>query len=138
MTVCHRPTPLLLLVPSHTAKRTPLTHSAAASLPTILISECVLAYIPSHSTAALLRWAAATFPSVAHIDYEPVRCVFVRACVRACVTSCVFVGTGAHARSPKRRGSLKSSSVFRSLQMSRETKSANRSLLAYGCAGRSA
>jgi hypothetical protein len=91
MTVCHRPTPLLLLVPSHTAKRTPLTHSAAASLPTILISECVLAYIPSHSTAALLRWAAATFPSVAHIDYEPVRCVCVRACVRACVRDFVCI-----------------------------------------------
>jgi tRNA wybutosine-synthesizing protein 4 len=44
-----------------------------ATLPTLVISECVLIYIAAESGDALLRWFASTFANSAVVTYEQIR-----------------------------------------------------------------
>ena len=42
------------------------------SFPTIFIAECVLVYMTSESSSALIRWIADKFPTVFFVNYEQV------------------------------------------------------------------
>ena len=42
------------------------------SLPTIFLAECVLVYMASESSSALVRWIADKFPTVFFVNYEQV------------------------------------------------------------------
>lgn len=42
------------------------------SFPTIFIAECVLVYMTSESSSALIHWIADKFPTVFFVNYEQV------------------------------------------------------------------
>lgn len=44
----------------------------ASSLPTLLLSECVLVYMTPSQSSNLVRWAAGTFHTAMFINYEQV------------------------------------------------------------------
>lgn len=50
----------------------PLTFCHFPSLPTVLLSECVLVYMTTSQSSNLVRWAAETFHTAMFINYEQV------------------------------------------------------------------
>ena len=44
------------------------------SLPTLVITECVLVYLPSDVSNSIVRWAGATFQSCLFINFEQASC----------------------------------------------------------------
>ncbi|XP_063679498.1 leucine carboxyl methyltransferase 1-like [Bolinopsis microptera] len=41
------------------------------TLPTLVLTECVLCYMPAQSSAHLISWASTTFPNSLFLNYEP-------------------------------------------------------------------
>lgn len=58
----------LLSPPASADGREPLLDP---SLPTLLLAECVLVYLPVETTEVLLSWMAKTFSTVAAVSYDP-------------------------------------------------------------------
>ena len=67
--------------------------AACRSLPTLVLTECVLVYMDAPSCHQLLSHMATAFPTSLWFDYEPVSfvCVYVHVCVRVCACVCVCV-----------------------------------------------